>query len=173
MGTSWLECDARQFAVTLAATNLHRRRSRLSQLITAALHATHILVSGCRCGIKDGTSPIASNREEGAEGQMCHGVMCRGQPRLRDHHVLRGQGTHCVVGVPRLHPQLGQHPDAVGELHGLVEHVLALHRPLGDGEDVAALQLAGGSVWWWKESAINVSTSSLGHDMSYLPDLFD
>lgn len=62
--------------------------------------------------------------------------------------LLSTQGTHCVVGVPYMHPQLGQHPDAVGELHGLVKHVLTLHRPLGDGEDVAALQLVGGGVWW-------------------------
>ena len=48
---------------------------------------------------------------------------------------------HRVVGVARLDPELGQDPDAVGELEGLVQHVLALHVPLGDGVDVAALQL--------------------------------
>lgn len=78
-----------------------------------------------------------------------------GQSWFRDHSLppvtvsrTFTQGTHRVVGVPRLHPQLGQHPDAVGELHGLVKHVLTLHRPLGDGEDIAALQLVGGGVWW-------------------------
>lgn len=63
-----------------------------------------------------------------------------------------------------MHPQLGQHPDAVGELHGLVKHVLTLHRPLGDGEDVAALQLVGGGVWWGDRG------SSLSHE-SYLTTL--
>ena len=54
--------------------------------------------------------------------------------------------AHRVGGAPGLNAELRQHTDAVGELHGLVEHVLALHRALGDGEHVAALQLVGGSV---------------------------
>lgn len=37
-------------------------------------------------------------------------------------------------------------PDAVGELQRLVQHVLPLHVPLGDGEDVVALQLPGDGV---------------------------
>lgn len=48
---------------------------------------------------------------------------------------------HRVVRVARLDPELGQDPDAVGELQGLVQHVLALHVPLGDGVDVIVLQL--------------------------------
>lgn len=51
-------------------------------------------------------------------------------------------GTHREAGVAWLDPQLRQHPDAVGQFQGLVEHILALHGPLGDGEDVAVLQLA-------------------------------
>lgn len=53
---------------------------------------------------------------------------------------------HCVDGVPRLHLELGQDPDAVGQFHRLVEHILTLHRSLGDGEHVTPLQLVGGCV---------------------------
>lgn len=54
---------------------------------------------------------------------------------------------HRVVGVARLNAQLSQDPDAVGELQRLVEHVLALHVPLGDGVHVVVLQLAGDGVF--------------------------
>lgn len=46
-----------------------------------------------------------------------------------------------VVGVPGLYAQLCQDPDAVGELEGLVEHVLAFHVSLGNGVDVVVLKL--------------------------------
>lgn len=46
-----------------------------------------------------------------------------------------------VVGVPRLDAQLCQDPNAVGELEGLVEHVLAFHVPFGDSVDVVVLKL--------------------------------
>lgn len=49
--------------------------------------------------------------------------------------------SYCVVGVAGLDAELSQDPDAVGELEGLVEHILALHIPLGDGVDVVVLQL--------------------------------
>lgn len=46
-----------------------------------------------------------------------------------------------VVGVPWLDTQLCQDPNAIGELEGLVEHVLAFHVPLGNGVDVVVLKL--------------------------------
>lgn len=57
---------------------------------------------------------------------------------------------HRVVGVPGLDAQLSQDPDAIGELQGLVEHVLPLHVPLGNGVDIVVLQLAGDSVFGGK-----------------------
>lgn len=54
--------------------------------------------------------------------------------------------THRVVWVSCLHPQLSQHPDAVGEFHGLIQHVLTLHCTLRYGEDVATLQFVGGCI---------------------------
>lgn len=54
---------------------------------------------------------------------------------------------HRVVGVARLNAKLSQDPDAVGELQRLVEHVLALHVPLGNGVHVVVLQLAGDGVF--------------------------
>lgn len=66
----------------------------------------------------------------------------------------RSRGSHREVGVAWLDAQLCQHPDAIGQLQRLVEHVLALHIPLGDGEDVTALQLVACSLcrirWPWK-----------------------
>ena len=53
-----------------------------------------------------------------------------------------GEFSYRVVGVPGLDAELGQDPDAVGEFEGLVQHVLALHVPLGNGVDVVALQFA-------------------------------
>jgi len=57
-----------------------------------------------------------------------------------------GWGPYREAGVAGLDPELCQHPDAVGELQGLVEHVLAFHVPLGDGEDVTALELAADGI---------------------------
>lgn len=48
--------------------------------------------------------------------------------------------------VAWLQLELCQYPYAIGELNGLVQHVLAFHVTLGDGEDVAALQLVGDAV---------------------------
>lgn len=56
-------------------------------------------------------------------------------------HQVRGE-VYRVVGVARLDAQLGKDPDAVSEFEGLIEHVLALHVPLGNGVDVVILQLA-------------------------------
>ena len=52
---------------------------------------------------------------------------------------MRGGVTHGEAEVARLDLELGQHPDAVGELERLVEHVLAVHVALGDREDVVVL----------------------------------
>lgn len=52
------------------------------------------------------------------------------------------EGVYRVVGVARLDAELGENPDAVSEFQRLIEHVLALHVPLGDGVDVVILQLA-------------------------------
>lgn len=68
---------------------------------------------------------------------MCPQARSRGGRELP-----RGAGMYREAGIAGLDPQLCQHPDAVGELQGLVEHVLALHVPLGNGEDVAALEFA-------------------------------
>lgn len=51
--------------------------------------------------------------------------------------------THCESRVSCLHPELSQNPDAVAELGGLVQHVLAVHGALSDGEDVATLKFVG------------------------------
>lgn len=55
--------------------------------------------------------------------------------------------THRVVWVSCLYLQLSQYPDAIGELHRLVQHVLPIHCALGYGEDVAALQFVGGCIY--------------------------
>lgn len=59
----------------------------------------------------------------------------------------RSRGPHREVRVAGLDAQLRQHPDAIGQLEGLVKHVLALHVPLGNCEDVAALQPAAHGLW--------------------------
>lgn len=59
---------------------------------------------------------------------------------------LQGSSTHCVDWVSCLHPHLSQHPDAIGELHGLIQHVLTVHCALGYGEDVATLQFVRGCI---------------------------
>lgn len=64
----------------------------------------------------------------------------------------RGEGAYREAGIAGLDPELCQHPDAIGELQGLVEHVLALHIPLGNGEDVAALELAANGICVGAES---------------------
>lgn len=46
-----------------------------------------------------------------------------------------------VVGVARLDSELGQDPDAIGELEGLVEHILALDISFGNSVDIVILQL--------------------------------
>lgn len=54
-----------------------------------------------------------------------------------------GSGSvYRVVRISRLDAELGKDPDAVSEFQGLVEHVLALHVPLGNGVNVVILQLA-------------------------------
>lgn len=58
----------------------------------------------------------------------------------------KGVATDHNGSVAGLDLELRENPDAVGEFDGLVEHVLALHIPLGDGEDVGTLQLVGDSV---------------------------
>lgn len=57
-----------------------------------------------------------------------------------------GAGPYREAGVAGLDAELGQHPDAIGELQRLVEHVLTLHVPLGNGVDVVVLQFAGDGV---------------------------
>lgn len=47
-----------------------------------------------------------------------------------------------VIGIARLYAELSEDPDPVGEFERLVQHVLAFHVPLGDGEDVVVLQFA-------------------------------
>lgn len=64
---------------------------------------------------------------------------------LRDLRGATLQGQR-VVGVARLDAQLCQDPDAVGEFERLIQHVLALHVPLGDGVDVVVLELSGNRV---------------------------
>lgn len=54
--------------------------------------------------------------------------------------------THCVIWVSCLQPELSQHPDAIGEFHGLIQHVLSIHCALGYGEDVATLKFVGGCI---------------------------
>lgn len=51
-----------------------------------------------------------------------------------------------VVGVPWLNAELRQHPDPIGELQRLVQHVLTLHITLGDGVHIAVLQLGGNGI---------------------------
>lgn len=70
----------------------------------------------------------------------------RGEGREGSSLGSAGEGAYREAGVAGLDPELSQHPDAVGELQGLVEHVLTLHVPLGDGEDVAALEFAADGV---------------------------
>ena len=51
------------------------------------------------------------------------------------------QMIYRVVGVSRLNAELSQDPDAIGQLEGLVQHVLAFYVSLGNGVDVVILQL--------------------------------
>lgn len=71
------------------------------------------------------------------------------------------RGPHHEVGVAWLDAQLRQHPDAIGQLQGLVEHVLTLHVPLGDCEDVATLQPAAHGLWG-SEGPQSVTGEGLG-----------
>lgn len=78
---------------------------------------------------------------------------CVADKNTRSASAVRGRAcgqceisAHRVVWISCLYPHLSQHPDAIGEFHRLVEHVLTLHRTLGYGEDVATLQLVGGCV---------------------------
>lgn len=72
-----------------------------------------------------------------ASAQSCFGAVSE---------AGRGEGAYREAGIAGLDPELCQHPDAIGEFQGLVEHVLALHIPLGNGEDVAALELAANGI---------------------------
>lgn len=46
-----------------------------------------------------------------------------------------------VVGISGLNAELSQDPDAVGQLEGLVKHILPFYVSLGNGVDVVILQL--------------------------------
>ena len=95
-----------------------------------------------RCAAGPSSPTQAPSSERGRQGRQ--------QLRLGATSGLfrrqAGEGAYREAGIAGLDPELCQHPDAVGELQGLVEHVLALHVPLGDGEDVAALELAANGI---------------------------
>lgn len=65
--------------------------------------------------------------------------------------ALHSPTPHRVVRVPWLNAKLGQDPDAIGEFQRLVEHVLALHVPLGNGVDIVVLQFAGDGIFGEKK----------------------
>ena len=65
--------------------------------------------------------------------------------------------THREVGVGGGNLELSQHFDSIGQFKWLVQHVLALHVALGDGEDVAVPQLLWNGVCTiTKEHAVTV-----------------
>lgn len=82
--------------------------------------------------------------------------------RERPQGCRRERAPHREAGVAGLDAQLGQHPDAVGQLERLVEHVLALHIPPGHGEDVAALQPAAHGLWGSQGQKWGIWRSRLG-----------
>ena len=65
--------------------------------------------------------------------------------------------THREVGVGGGNLELSQHFNSIGQFERLVQHVLALHVALGDGEDVAVPQLLWNGVCTvTKEYAVTV-----------------
>ena len=55
-------------------------------------------------------------------------------------------------GISGLDLELGERPDVIGELDGLVNHVLALQGALGHREHVVLVHLRGNAVWnEWKK----------------------
>lgn len=92
-----------------------------------------------------GTVPLISPSPTARTSNADWGKSCQGR-RRRVRPDSGYPSSHREAGVAWLDPQLCQHPDAVGQLQRLVEHVLALHIPLGDGEDVTALQLVACSL---------------------------
>lgn len=88
--------------------------------------------------------PIRADPWPGKEGD---GRGCPDRKAEATWQAGRSGGPHHEAGVAGLDAQLRQHPDAIGQLEGLVKHVLALHVPLGDGEDVAALQPTAHGLW--------------------------
>ena len=54
--------------------------------------------------------------------------------------------TYSDDGVSRLDLEFRESPDVVGELDGLVDHVLALEIALGHGEHVVLVHLRGNAI---------------------------
>lgn len=64
-----------------------------------------------------------------------------------------------IIGVSWLDPQLGQNPNAISELQGLVQHVLPFHIPLGNSVNIVVLQLAGNCVQKQRSKTYSVKIS--------------
>lgn len=83
---------------------------------------------------------------------LCIRLLSRPNDRIvrrKDHrshlHRPRLQAKR-GVGIARLQLQLQQHPDIVGQLQRLVQHVLALDVPFSDRKDIVARHLGGQAV---------------------------
>ena len=55
-------------------------------------------------------------------------------------------GSYRDVRISRLYLELGESPNVIGELDGLVDHVLALQVPLGHGEHIVLVHLCGNAI---------------------------
>ena len=59
---------------------------------------------------------------------------------------LIAHDSYLEGGVSGLNLEFGEDPDAVGEFHRLVQHVLTLHVSFGDRKHVVVAQLLGNRV---------------------------
>ena len=55
-------------------------------------------------------------------------------------------GSYRDVRISRLYLELGEGPNVIGELDGLIDHVLALKVPLSHGEHVVLVHLCRNAI---------------------------